>query len=43
MKDLEIKRSCWFIWVYPKCNHKCSHKREAQERFDTETEGEKAM
>mgnify|MGYP007046058175 CR=1 FL=1 len=30
IKDVEIRRLSWIIWVGPKCNYKCSYKKESE-------------
>jgi len=32
IKDLEIRRSPWIIWIGPKSNNKCPHKRHMEEK-----------
>lgn len=30
IKEFEVGKSCWVLWVGPKCNHKCPCEREAE-------------
>lgn len=36
IKNLDVKRSSWIIWVGPKSNHKCPYRR--QKRKDTDAQ-----
>ena len=40
VKDLKMERLSWFIWVGPKCNHKCPYGREGKGEMTTEEYGE---
>lgn len=39
IKDLEMRKLCWIIWMGPKCQHKCHYKRDAEgDEIHTHTE-----